>query len=66
MDTIALKELLTVAETAELLGVSKKTVRRRVRDGSLPAVRLGGAPHFPIRIPQSELRTWLYEPESAA
>ncbi len=33
--------LLTLAEAADHLGVSVRTVRRRVADGSLPAFRVG-------------------------
>jgi excisionase family DNA binding protein len=40
--------LLTTAETAHLLGVSKDSVQRAVRAGTLEAVRLrpGGHPRF--------------------
>ena len=34
--------VLTVREVAELLGVSYRTVLRRIEDGSLRAVRRGG------------------------
>ena len=43
---------LTIAEVAALLGVSTKTVRRRLRDGSLRKAPLGGRA---VRIPASEL-----------
>ena len=33
---------LTLKEFARLAGISESTVRRRVRDGSLPVVQLGG------------------------
>lgn len=32
---------LSVAETAELLGISRWLVQQAVRDGSLPSVRVG-------------------------
>ena len=48
---------LTAAEAAERLGISLRTVRRRIADGSLPSVKLGGA----VRIPVSALEP----PESA-
>jgi excisionase family DNA binding protein len=51
--------LLRVTEVADLLGVSKHTVYRRIHDGSLPAVRLS-EPTGLLRIPQNELDTWLY------
>lgn len=36
-----MRDQITVAEAANTLGVSVKTVRRRIADGSLPATRLG-------------------------
>jgi excisionase family DNA binding protein len=42
---------LTAAEAAERLGISLRTVRRRIADGTLPAVRIGAA----VRIPASAL-----------
>jgi excisionase family DNA binding protein len=53
-------ELLTVAEVAERLHCSKPTVRRCIRDGELPAVRLGGAGSA-VRIPARALEAWLKE-----
>ncbi|WP_370326362.1 helix-turn-helix transcriptional regulator [Euzebya sp.] len=38
--------LLTYADAEARTGLSESTLRRRVRDGSLPAVRLGGAVRF--------------------
>jgi excisionase family DNA binding protein len=37
-----LEPLHTVAETAKILNVSEKTVRRRIDDGLLRAIRLRG------------------------
>jgi excisionase family DNA binding protein len=51
-------ELLTVGEVAQLLRCSEETVRRRIREGSLPAYHLG-APGSAIRIPRAELLRWL-------
>ena len=57
--------LLTVAETAEALGVSTKTVRRLIADRGLPAVQLGGF-RTAVRIDPAELEAWLRaEPEDA-
>jgi excisionase family DNA binding protein len=42
---------LSAAETAERLGISLRTVRRRIADGSLPSIKVGGA----VRIPASAL-----------
>jgi excisionase family DNA binding protein len=36
-------EYLDVAEVAARLGISLRTVRRRIADGSLPSVRIGRA-----------------------
>jgi excisionase family DNA binding protein len=35
------RELITVSEFAEACGVSPKTIRRRIADGSVPAYRVG-------------------------
>ena len=55
---------LTVAETADLLRCSEPTVRRRIRDGQLPAVKLGRG-RSAIRIDAAELAEWLYRKDSA-
>jgi excisionase family DNA binding protein len=52
-------EFLTVAEAADLLGVNHQTVRRKIREGELPAVQLGG-PGSHIRIPRDALNAWLW------
>ena len=36
-----MRHALTIAQAADELGVSVKTIRRRIADGSLPAHRLG-------------------------
>jgi excisionase family DNA binding protein len=46
---------LSVAETAELLGVSRWLVQQAVRDGSLPSRRIGRR----ILIPAARLDAWL-------
>ena len=46
---------LSVAETAELLGISRWLVQQCVRDGSLPSVRVGRR----ILIPRARLDAWL-------
>ena len=50
---------LTVAEVAVRLACSEPTVRRRIRAGELPAVRLGGT-GSPVRIPRAGLEAWLW------
>jgi excisionase family DNA binding protein len=47
--------LLTPREVAELVGVQPTTVRRWVREGCLPALRLGDAANGPLRIRVSDL-----------
>lgn len=52
-------QLVTIAEAATLLGLSVYTVRRRLRDGSLPAKRLGRSVRVDLsamnRAPESEI-----------
>jgi len=55
-------EYLGAAEAAERLGISLRTVRRRIADGSLPSVRLGRA----VRIPVSALELPVSRPASSA
>lgn len=43
---------MTVAQVATICGVTERTVRRWLRDGRLPALRVGGR----IRIPEHALR----------
>jgi excisionase family DNA binding protein len=47
--------VLSVRETADMLGVTEKTVRRLIAAGRLPALQLG-PPGSSIRIPEDELR----------
>ena len=59
--------LLTLREAAARLKTSERTIRRRVDDGSIPAVRLGASPSSPLRIPEDELERWVSgSPEEAA
>lgn len=53
---------LSVAETAELLGISRWLVQQAVRDGSLPSVRVGRR----ILIPKVQLDAWLAGQASGA
>ena len=48
---------LTAVEVATRLGISLRTVRRRLADGTLPSVKIGGA----VRVPAAAL-----EPSEAA
>ena len=49
---MSLTRFLTIDEAAALLGVSTRTIRRRLKDGSLRKALLGGRA---VRIPASEL-----------
>lgn len=42
---------LSAAQVAQRLGISLRTVRRRIADGTLPSLKVGGA----VRIPASAL-----------
>jgi excisionase family DNA binding protein len=48
-------KFFTIVETAELLGVSTRTVRRLIKAGDLITHRFGGV----IRIAESDLRAFL-------
>lgn len=52
-----LELLHTVAETAKILNVSEKTVRRRIDDGLLRAIRLRRSDdrRGPVRVAQTDL-----------
>ena len=60
--TPAERPALSVAETAELLGISRWLVQQAVRDGSLPSVRVGRR----ILIPRLRLEAWLAGSGAAA
>ena len=53
------REYLTVAEVAAELACSEPTVRRRIREGAIPAVQLGNAGSG-VRIPRAGLQAWLW------
>jgi len=51
------KELLSVQEAADFLGLSVSTIRRYIRDGRLPAYRVAG--ERLLRIKRSDLEKLL-------
>jgi putative molybdopterin biosynthesis protein len=57
VSTLETTNLLSVAETAQLLRVSRATAYRLIDRGDLPAHRVGGS----LRIDRDELREWLNE-----
>jgi excisionase family DNA binding protein len=60
------RRLLTIDEVAQRLGVSRRTVQRKIAAGELPALGLGGR-RSPVRIDEAELEAWLYAaPQEAA
>jgi excisionase family DNA binding protein len=48
--------LLTIEQVADRFQVSKQTVRRRIKDGSLKAIKLG---YNTIRVEESELENYI-------
>jgi excisionase family DNA binding protein len=50
---------LTVRGVADELACATLTVRRRVRAGEIPAVKLGDGRNSAIRIPRAGLDAWL-------
>jgi len=53
--------LLTLAEAAELLQVSIRTLQRMIRSKKLPAFKVGGQ----WRIRESQLQQWVEQRESS-
>jgi excisionase family DNA binding protein len=62
MHTVAEQpRLLRLSVAAERLDTSVATLRRRITDGSLPAVRLGPTDRHPLRIREDDIEAWLEE-----
>jgi excisionase family DNA binding protein len=61
-----LEPLHTVAETAKILNVSEKTVRRRIDDGLLRAIRLrrGDDRRGPVRVAKADLEDFIRDHRS--
>ena len=59
--TVHESEYLSVADAASMLDVSAITIRRKIEQGDLPAVQLGG-PGSAIRVPRDGLTAWLWGP----
>ena len=57
MSTKAMARFYTVAQVADLLEVSTRTVRRWIADGDLPVHRFGRA----VRIEETDLRAFIGE-----
>ena len=54
--TVPHRPLLRVRDAAEHANVSERTIRRLIRKGALPALRVGAQ----VRIDADELEAWLY------
>ncbi len=52
-------EVLTIAEVAQLLGVSRRTVERYVQESRIPFIRLQRGSRGPVRFLRSQLLKWL-------
>jgi excisionase family DNA binding protein len=52
--------LLTLSEAANLLQVSTRTLQRMIRNGELPAFKVGGQ----WRVRETQLRQWVKNRES--
>jgi excisionase family DNA binding protein len=48
--------LLTPQEAADLLGLSRETIRRAIRSGELKAIRLG---YRTVRVTKADLDEWI-------
>ena len=53
--------LLTLAEVADILQVSKRTLLRMIREKKVPAFKVGGQ----WRIRESQFRKWVEEKENS-
>ncbi len=58
-----MKDAYTVKETAQRLGIAEQTVRKLVKDGDLPSIRV--SPRR-IIIPVTALEGWLAERSHSA
>lgn len=52
--------LLTLSEAADLLQVSTRTLQRMIRNGQLPAFKVGGQ----WRVREAQLKQWVENRES--
>jgi excisionase family DNA binding protein len=67
MSTNERGRLLAVPEVAVRTGLGISTVRRKIREGEIPALRVGNKPGSSIRVDEVELERWLYgDPKDAA
>jgi excisionase family DNA binding protein len=61
------ESLLTVGEVAQRLGQHPETIRRKAREGEIPALKLGTGPRARFAFDRDELEAWVYaDPRDAA
>lgn len=53
-------KLLTTHQVARRLNLSEDAVRRKLREGLIPGVRLGNSERSQYRVDEAELRDWLH------
>ena len=51
------KKFYTIAELAEMFGVSRLTIHRRIKGGDIKAIKFGNL----VRIPAASLKKYLVE-----
>ena len=59
MNPVSTPEFLTAKEAADVCRCSVPTIRRRIAEGQLPAVQLGGR-GAGVRIRRDDLENWLF------
>jgi len=59
------REYLSIAEVAHILGVSRRTVERKLDAGELSAAKLGKQRTSLVRIPSAALRAFVGEDDAA-
>ena len=57
------EKILNKTEVAERLGISIRTVERRVADGELECLRLGEGPKAPVRFRLEHVAAYVYRCE---
>jgi excisionase family DNA binding protein len=55
---MATSDYVGVSEAATILDLSERTLRRRIENGELPAVKLGPYARSPVRIRRDELNAY--------
>ncbi|MCX6399445.1 MAG: excisionase family DNA-binding protein [Propionibacteriales bacterium] len=60
------RQLVSLEEAADYLGVAVLTIRRRISSGELAAFRVGSGPKAPIRVDLRQIENELLRPIPAA